>query len=103
MQQIEAEIPRLRRFARFLGRDPDAADDLVQECLIRAVAHIDRWKPGTNLRAWLFTIMRNCHISEARRRVRSPTVDGAAAQDSPALAAPGGQEIHVAMQEVRRA
>lgn len=103
LQLIEAEIPRLRRFARFLGRDPDAADDLVQECLTRAVANIDSWRAGSNLRAWLFTIMRNCHISEARRQSRSPTVDGIDVADDPALARPGGQEAHVAMQELRRA
>jgi RNA polymerase sigma-70 factor (ECF subfamily) len=71
-RQIEAEIPRLRRFARYLTRDADAADDLVQECLLRAVAHIESWEPGTNLRAWLLTILRNVFLSEIRRVRRSP-------------------------------
>jgi RNA polymerase sigma-70 factor (ECF subfamily) len=71
-RQIEAEIPRLRRFARYLTRDADAADDLVQECLLRAVIHIDSWEPGTNLRAWLLTILRNVVLSELRRVRRSP-------------------------------
>jgi RNA polymerase sigma-70 factor (ECF subfamily) len=103
LQLVEAEIPRLRRFARYLGREPDVADDLVQECLTRAVAHIDSWRPGTNLRAWLFTILRNCHISEARRQSRNPAIDGVEVADSPAVATPGGQEAYVAMQELRRA
>jgi RNA polymerase sigma-70 factor (ECF subfamily) len=71
-RQIEAEIPRLRRFARYLTRDADAADDLVQECLLRAVTHIESWEAGTNLRAWLLTILRNVFLSEIRRVRRSP-------------------------------
>jgi RNA polymerase sigma-70 factor (ECF subfamily) len=71
-RQIEAEIPRLRRFARYLARDIDLADDLVQECLLRAVSRIDTWEPGTNLRAWLLAILRNVFLSELRRVRRSP-------------------------------
>ena len=48
---IVAEIPRLRRYARFLVRDPELADDLVQECLTRAVAKLDSWELGRSL-AW---------------------------------------------------
>ena len=70
LQHIEAEIPRLRRYARYLRREPDHADDLVQECLARAIAKIHTWQPGTNLRAWLFVILRNCHINEIRREQR---------------------------------
>ena len=69
---IEAEIPRLRRYARFLTGDHDRADDLVQESLARAIAKINSWRPGTNLRAWLFTILRNCFFNEVRRENRSP-------------------------------
>ena len=71
---IEAEIPRLRRFAMVLARNPDRADDLVQECLTRALTRIDSWKPGTNLRAWLFTILRNVHLNDIRREGRAPFV-----------------------------
>jgi RNA polymerase sigma-70 factor, ECF subfamily len=69
---IEGEIPRLRRFARYLARDADAADDLIQECLLRAVTRIDTWEPGTNLRAWLLTILRNVFLTGLRRVRRSP-------------------------------
>lgn len=97
---IEAEIPRLRRYARFLVGDIDRADDLVQECLSRAIAKIDSWQTGTNMRAWLFTIMRNCHFNELRRRSRSPILEDA---DTALAVAPGNQETHLALQEVRRA
>jgi RNA polymerase sigma-70 factor (ECF subfamily) len=67
---IEAEIPRLRRYARVLTRDLTRADDLVQSCLTRAVAKQHLWQPGTDLRAWLFTILHNQHVNDVRRSVR---------------------------------
>jgi len=67
---LEAEIPRLRRYARALTRDAVYADDLVQNCLTRALAKQHLWQPGTDLRAWLFTILHNEHCNEVRRRVR---------------------------------
>lgn len=73
---IEAEIPRLRRYARFLCRNVDDADDLVQDCLIRAISNLERWQPGTNLRAWLFVILRNVYINDKRRSNRSPVSAG---------------------------
>jgi len=69
-KRIEAEIPRLRRYARALVRDVVGADDLVQECLTRALAKLDLWREGTNLRAWLFTIMHNQYVNQIRRSVR---------------------------------
>ena len=68
--QIEALIPRLRRYARALTRDTVAADDLVQECLTRALGKIHLWEPGTDLRAWLFTILHHRHVSDARSEAR---------------------------------
>ena len=67
---LEAEIPRLRRYARALTRDAVNADDLVQNCLTRAVAKQHLWQPGTDLRAWLFTILHNQYCNEVRRSVR---------------------------------
>jgi RNA polymerase sigma-70 factor (ECF subfamily) len=67
---IEAEIPRLRRYARALTRDVARADDLVQSCLARALAKQHLWQPGTDLRAWLFTILHNQHVNDVRRSVR---------------------------------
>ena len=68
--QIEALIPRLRRYARAMARDPVAADDLVQECLVRALGKIHQWEKGTDLRAWLFTILHNQSVSLARQVAR---------------------------------
>jgi RNA polymerase sigma-70 factor (ECF subfamily) len=67
---LEAQIPRLRRYARALTRDVSRADDLVQSCLTRAVAKQHLWQPGTDLRAWLFTILHNQHVNDVRRLVR---------------------------------
>jgi RNA polymerase sigma-70 factor, ECF subfamily len=67
---LEAEIPRLRRYARALTRDVSRADDLVQSCLTRAIAKQHLWQPGTDLRAWLFTVLRNQHVSDLRRSAR---------------------------------
>jgi RNA polymerase sigma-70 factor, ECF subfamily len=65
-----AELPRLRAFARSIARNPDRADDLVQETLVKAWAHHAKFKDGTNLRAWLFTILRNTYYGELRSRRR---------------------------------
>lgn len=99
---IEQEIPRLRRYARYLARDVEQADDLVQECLMRAIARLDSWQPGTNLRAWLFVILRNLFISDLRRAGRLPT-DGAIEDEHPCLAVNGRQEGHLAVVELQEA
>lgn len=70
---LEAEIPRLRRYAVALTRDPDQADDLVQDTLTRALAKEHLWEPGTDLRAWLFTILHNQRVNAVRRGVRQGT------------------------------
>jgi len=67
-RDILATVPRLRAFAVSLTASPDRADDLVQETLVRALTHIAQFQPGTNLRAWLFTILRNQFNSEYRQR-----------------------------------
>jgi RNA polymerase sigma-70 factor (ECF subfamily) len=67
---IEQHIPALRRYARALVRDGDRADDLVQDCLERGIARIDQFRPGTNLRTWLFTILHNLHCDNLRRQNR---------------------------------
>jgi RNA polymerase sigma-70 factor (ECF subfamily) len=63
---LEPEIPRLRRYALALTRDLTRADDLVQSCLVRALAKEHLWQPGTDLRAWLFTILHNQHVNDVR-------------------------------------
>src|SRR5690606_21791759 len=66
--EMVALVPQLHTFARSLCRDGVRADDLVQEALARAIDNIERFQPGTNLKAWLFTIVRNEHYSQLRRR-----------------------------------
>src|ERR1700674_1738236 len=63
-------VPRLRAFAISLCGNVDKADDLVQETLLRALSHIDQFEPGTNMPAWLFTILRNLFRSDYRKRRR---------------------------------
>jgi RNA polymerase sigma-70 factor (ECF subfamily) len=65
-----ATVPSLRAFAISLSGNVDRADDLVQETLLRAMANIDSFQPGTNMSAWLFTILRNLFRSEYRKRRR---------------------------------
>jgi RNA polymerase sigma-70 factor (ECF subfamily) len=67
---IEQEIPRLRRYARALTRDSNRADDLVQDTLLRGLAKAHLWQVGTDLRAWLFTIMHNQYVNDIRRATR---------------------------------
>jgi len=62
-----ALIPRLRRYARMLCADASSADDLVQDTLERACARLAQWRPGSDLRAWSFSIMHNLFVSETRR------------------------------------
>ena len=65
--EIEEYLPHLRRYAMALAHNPVAADDLVQETVTRALTKSRLFREGTNLRAWLFTVMHNVHISNARR------------------------------------
>ena len=69
---IVDQIPHLRRYARALLGDPDAADDLVQDSLTRAMDRLHLWRPETNMRAWLFAILHNQHVNAVRRRARRP-------------------------------
>jgi len=70
---VEREIPRLRRYARALTRSADRADDLVQETLLRAISKSHLWQTGTDIRAWLFTIMHNHYVNMVRRAIRDET------------------------------
>ncbi len=65
-----AAVPSLRAFAISLSGQVDRADDLVQDTLLRALSNLHRFEPGTNLNAWLFTILRNLFHSEYRKRRR---------------------------------
>jgi RNA polymerase sigma-70 factor (ECF subfamily) len=69
---IVDQIPHLRRYARALVGDRTQADDLVQDCLERAWSRMHLWTVGTNIRAWLFTILHNLHLNAARKRRNTP-------------------------------
>lgn len=94
-------VPTLRAIAVSLCGNVDRADDLVQETLMRAIAHIHSFQPGTNLHAWLATILRNCFVSEARKRrkevedVEGSYVDG--------LRSAPEQESRIELEEFRAA
>jgi RNA polymerase sigma-70 factor (ECF subfamily) len=98
---IVAAIPSLRAFALSLSGNVDRADDLVQETLVRALAHIDSFEPGTNLPAWLFTILRNYFRSEYLKRNRE--VEDHDGQFSGTLTSLPEQDGHLEFEELRDA
>lgn len=77
MEQFNAllieQIKNLRCYANSLTRNTEHADDLVQDCLEKAVDRQHQWQSGTNLRAWLFTILHNLHVSKIRRINNGPS------------------------------
>src|SRR4249920_3093930 len=96
-----AAVPSLRAFAISLSGNVDRADDLVQETLMRAIANIDSFQPGTNMSAWLFTILRNLFRSEYRKRRRE--VEDADGSYAEALTSLPDQTSHLEMDEFRKA
>lgn len=68
LDQVTALLPALRAFGRSLCGDPARADDLVQDTVLKAWTNREQFQSGSNLKAWLFTILRNCYYSELRHR-----------------------------------
>jgi len=98
---LEEQIPRLRRYARALTRDVTRADDLVQSCLVRAIAKQHLWERGTNLRAWLFTILHNQHVNDVRHSIREGnTVE---LDEAPQLTVPGNAIASLELRDLERA
>ena len=99
--QLEAELPHLRRYALSLTRDADRADDLVQDCVVRALSNASKYKHGTHLRRWLFTILRNINIDHHRQNSRRgphiPVED-----NEVTVPQPPAQEDHLALKDVSR-
>jgi RNA polymerase sigma-70 factor, ECF subfamily len=90
---ILESVPHLRVFAISLTGDLDRADDLVQEAIVRGLSHLDSFTPGTNMQAWLFTILRNqFHTGYRKRRREVEDPDG---QHVAKLAAAPTQDGHI--------
>jgi RNA polymerase sigma-70 factor (ECF subfamily) len=97
---IIEHIPRLRRYARSLVGDRYVAEDLVQDTLERAWNKFYLWRPGSDLRAWLFTIMHNVFVNEARRRryeIEQPM------EELPLVPVRGSQSEQLELRDVDRA
>jgi RNA polymerase sigma-70 factor, ECF subfamily len=101
-KKIEEEIPRLRRYARALTREVTAADDLVQDCLTRALSKVHLWQKGTDLRAWLFTILHNQYVNNVRRAVREGSAVGLS-DSEPSLTTLPNQAKRLELRDLQRA
>lgn len=98
--ELIQHIPRLRRYARALTGDAAQADDLVQDTLERALAKLDLWRPGSDLRAWLFTLMHNLFVNQIRAAASRP-VQGL--DDLDEIAVDGGQMQALAVRDIGQA
>ena len=98
-EQLIAAIPGLRAFGLTLTARSDKADDLVQETLMKAWKHHDSFEPGTNLRAWLYTILRNEFYSQLRKRKRE--VEDADGFYSSRVAVHAEQDGHLELADLR--
>jgi len=98
---LVAAIPNMRAFAISLCGSRDRADDLVQEALVKAWNHLDSFEQGTNLKAWLFTILRNAYFSELRKTKRE--VADSEGQLAAKLSVPPEQQGHLDLLDLNRA
>lgn len=91
---LASQIPRLRRYARALTKDLQTADDLVQDCLERAWRKAHHWEAGTDLRAWLFTVMHNVYINGLKRkRPETEPMEHTDYEDPRPIAPDGGLQL----------
>lgn len=101
-EQLVEQMPAMRRYAIALTRDPDEAEDLVQDAAERAIRHWGGFRPGTNLRRWLFTIMHNRFRDIGRRKSRRGVPAPLDENLEHAAAVPPNQEARVALAELDR-
>ena len=102
---LVAAIPRLRRYARVLTGDATRADDLVQDTLARAWGKRRHWQAGTDLRAWLFTVMHNVFVNQralARRDARNVSIDDESAGEVWQIAVRPNPQARAELMEVVR-
>jgi RNA polymerase sigma-70 factor (ECF subfamily) len=100
--RIAAEIPRLRRYALVLMRRQIEAEELVQDCLVRALSRTHLWEKGTDLRAWLFTILHNQYVNKVRRAASEGTTV-VIHEDEPLLARAANQGGGLELRDLHRA
>ena len=100
---VIAELPHLLRYARALKRDTQAADDLMQECVYRALSKLHLFAAGTNMRAWLFTVLHNIHIQDLRRGGRGPGFQPLDYEAEIASRQPARQDDRLALRDLDRA
>ncbi len=102
LTRIEACIPALRRYAAALSHNRQDADDLVQDCLVRALDKLHTRRDDADLRAWLFTIMHNVFLSELRRAKVRPTGEPIVETHESAIRMHGNQESNLDLWDVLR-
>ena len=100
-KQMLSVVPRLRAFALSLSAKSDYADDLVQETLMKAWNHQNDFQPGTNMKAWLFTILRNEYFSQLRKKKRKREVEDVDGELVNQLSSPANQEAHLDVADLR--
>jgi RNA polymerase sigma-70 factor (ECF subfamily) len=100
--ELEVHIASLRRYARALLRNRADAEDLVQEALARDIGRADSFQAGTNMRAWLFTILHNVHVNQVRSRASRPDEVPVESVEN-RLTTPARQEERVEVREMMRA
>lgn len=99
--ELVEHLPAMRAFAISLTRNPAVADDMVQDTLVKAWSNIDKFVVGTNMRAWLFTILRNTYYSNRRKAKREVAdIDGAITEN---LAEKPAHDGHMQLADFRRA
>jgi RNA polymerase sigma-70 factor (ECF subfamily) len=99
-------IPALRAFARTFCRDPSDADDLVQETLTKGIANLDKFEPGTRMKSWLFTIMRNTFYTRIKISTREAPglmdcASGRPVQEATQEWTVRGKEVHAAINRLQ--
>ena len=100
-RNVIEQLPHLRAFAVLLTHDRCLADDLVQEAAVRALAHADQFRPGTNFKAWISTILRNSYFNVVRQRSRVAPMSAVAPDAEPTTS--GGQEEQLGLRDFERA
>ena len=100
-EELVEHLPAMRAFAISLTRNAAIADDMVQDTLVKAWTHIDKFKTGTNMRAWLFTILRNTYYSSRRKSRREVAdIDGVLTDN---IAQKPAHDGHMQMADFRKA